>query len=176
MIKFSKDVCEYLRLPDIPKKQWDGKTSFNNGVGVVETISGEQCYVVVSFDAEKDAEPRIVKVFGYDLIGKLSSIFVVPSYMENDDVEDMDLDEESKKRADELAKEAEEIEHEGVEEQIQTPENEYYFDNISNDEEARAFIEAYNKQNKIKGTVPRKHETIVARLGVIWVEQNQNRK
>lgn len=172
MIRFKQDVCNYLRLPDIPKKKWDGKTSFECGVGVAITKNEEQCYAVVSFNADDDKEPRIKKVFGYDIIKSVEEVYVVPAYMNEDNVEQMDLDEESKKRALEVAKEAKEIENEGVAETVETPANEYFFDNIHNDEEARAFIEAYNKQRKIKGSSPKKHDTIVMRLGVIWAERN----
>ena len=87
-------------------------------------------------------------------------------------VETADLDEESKKKAEELAKQAEEIENDGTQ-QMKLPKNPYLFDNITNDEEAIAFIEAYNKKNGIKGQVPKKHETILNRLLVIYSEQKQ---
>ena len=67
---------------------------------------------------------------------------------------------------------AEEIENDGTQ-QMELPENPYLFDNITNDEEAIAFIEAYNKKNGIKGQVPKKHETILNRLLVIYSEQKQ---
>lgn len=175
MIRFKKDVCDYLRLPDIPKKKWDEKTSFEYGVAIAETKSGDQVYAVASFDSEVDEKPRIKKVFGYDIIDSIVEVFVVPAYMNDSDVEDMDLDEESKKRVKEMSKEAKEIEDRGVSDKIEMPENEYFFDNIHDDSEARAFIESYNKQNKIKGVIPRKHDSLVMRLGVIWAELNKEK-
>lgn len=172
MIKFKDDVCDYLRLPDIPKKKWDGKTSFEHGVAVCDTMTGDECYTVVSFDKDVDEKPIVKKVFGYDIIKEVKSVFVVPSYMNDSDVEVMDLDEESKKRVKAVVKEAKEIENEGVA-NVELPKNEYFFDFIHDDEEARAFIEAYNKKNKIKGGIPKKHDTILMRLGVIWAEQNK---
>ena len=72
-----------------------------------------------------------------------------------------------------MAKQAEEIENDGTQ-QMELPKNPYLFDNITNDEEAIAFIEAYNKKNGIiKGQVPKKHETILNRLLVIYSEQRQ---
>jgi hypothetical protein len=53
------------------------------------------------------------------------------------------------------------------------PDNEYFFDHIHDDNEACAFIEAYNKRNKIKGVIPKKHDSLVMRLGVIWEETNK---
>ena len=173
MIRFKKDVCDHLRLPDIPKKKWDGSSSFEYGVGIANTKNDEQVYVAVSFDSEKDKEPRIKKTFGYDIISSIAEIFVVPAYMDDSNIEKMDLDEASKKRAMEIAKEAKEIENEGVADNIEMPENEYFFDHIHDDNEAHAFIESYNRKNKIKGSIPRKHEALVMRLGVIWAETNK---
>lgn len=174
MVRFKQDACNYLRLPDIPKKKWDGKTSFEYGVGVAVTKNDEHCYVIVSFDAETDEEPRIKKVFGYDIIKCVEEVFVVPSYMNDDNIDKMDLDEESKKRAQEISKEAHEIENEGVADEVKTPDNEWFFDEIHDRQEAEAFIKAYNKRNKIKGSVPRSEETLKMRLGVIWSERNNN--
>ena len=172
MVRFKQDVCNYLRLPDIPKKKWDGKTSFEYGVGVAITKNEEQCYVVVSFDADEDKEPRIKKVFGYDIIKSINEVFVVPAYMNDENVEQMDLDEESKKRALEVAKEAREIENEGVAEIVETPQSEWFFDEIHDRQEAEAWLKEYNRVNRIKGGIPKKEETLKMRLGVIWTERN----
>ena len=51
--------------------------------------------------------------------------------------------------------------------------NPYFFDFIHNDDEAIAFIESWNKKNKIHGNVPKKHETILMRLAVIYSESNK---
>ena len=99
----------------------------------------------------------------------IDKIFVVPSYMDTD-VDNMDLDEQSKKAAEDLKKEADELEKQGADENMEVPENEYCFDHIHNDEEAIAFIEAYNRENNIKGAIPKKHESIIARLTVIYAE------
>ena len=93
-------------------------------------------------------------------------------YMDTD-VDNMDLDEQSKKAAEDLKKEADELENQGADETMEVPKNEYCFDHIHNDEEAIAFIEAYNKKNGIKGQVPKKHDTILNRLLVIYSEQRQ---
>ena len=111
MIRFKKDVCDYLRLPDVPKKKWDGNTSFEHGVAIVETKTDEQVYAVVTFDSNSDEQPRILKAFGYDIITTIVDVFVVPAYMEDNDIDEMDLDEESKKRVKEMSKEAKDIEN-----------------------------------------------------------------
>ena len=36
MIEFEKEVIKYLNIPSIPKKEWDGKSSFSKGVALLE--------------------------------------------------------------------------------------------------------------------------------------------
>jgi hypothetical protein len=176
MIKFESEILDWLNLPSIPKKKWDGKTSFKVGVAVIELQYGAQAYAVATFDSDSDSEPRVKKVFSLEQFVKVSEIFVVPSYMD-EDIEHMDLDEQSKQAAQRLLDEAHELENEGIEEKIEMPKNEYFFDTIHNDEEAMAFIKSYNKANRIKGRVPRDHETIVMKLSVLWSNlQNKNNK
>lgn len=101
--------------------------------------------------------------------------------MDKAGTEDFDLDEASKKAAEQLQQRAQQAEQggdagtgEGTE--IVLPTNEYCFDNIHDDDEGHAFLEAYYKANGIKGAVPTKHETIVAKLTAIWQEQQLNKK
>ena len=174
MVNYENEVCEFLRIPSIPKKAWNGKDAFKRGVAVLCPVHGDDCYGVVTFDPSVDEKPRVIKVFGVESFTDIKDVKIVPSYMESPKAEETDLDDESKKRLAELEKEAAAVENEGVnEEKVDMPENEYFFDNIHNDEEGRAFIEAWNKSNHIKGSAPKKHETIVMRLGVIWAEQNK---
>ena len=170
-ILFEKDVCKYLNLPSIPKKAWDGKEPFEKGVAIIDLGFDNKGYAVARFNPEKEQKPNIVKVFTGEPFYNIEKIFIVPEYMETD-VKDADLDDESKKKAEELAKQAEEIENKDNIESVESeaPENPYYFDNITNDEEAIAFIAAYNQKNGIKGAVPKKHETILMRLSVIYAD------
>ena len=169
MISFEKEVCSYLNIPSLPKKEWDGKSSFKNAVATIKLGGSRLAYAVASYDEAKDDAPRVVKSFMTEPFYGIDKIFVVPSYMDTD-VDNMDLDEQSKKAAEDLKKEADELEKQGAEETIEVPENEYCFDHIHNDEEAIAFIEAYNRENNIKGAIPKKHESIIARLTVIYAE------
>ena len=169
-IRFEKEICAFLNLPSIPLKEWDGETPFDKGVAIVK-LSCDTAYAVARFDPTKDEQPNIIKVFDSEPFFDIEKIFVVPDYMETN-VETADLDDESKKKAKELAEQAAEIENDGTQ-QMELPENPYLFDNITNDEEAIAFISAYNKKNGIKGQVPKKHETILNRLLVIYSEQKQ---
>lgn len=169
MIKFEKEVCDYLKLPKLPVKEWDGKTAFDKGVAVVKLAFDEKAYAVAKFNPDVDTKPNVVKVFASETFYDIEKVFIVPDYMETS-VENADLDDESKKKAEELARQAAEIENEGTAPKVELPENEYSFDNIHNDEEAIAFITAYNQKNGIKGAVPKKHETLVMRLSVIFAE------
>ena len=169
MISFEKEVCSYLNIPSLPKKEWDGKSSFKNAVATIKLGGSRLAYAVASYDEAKDDAPRVVKSFMTEPFYGIDKIFVVPSYMDTD-VDKMDLDEQSKKAAEDLKKEADELENQGADDTIEVPKNEYCFDHIHNDEEAIAFIEAYNRENNIKGAIPKKHESIIARLTVIYAE------
>ena len=170
MISFEKEVCAFLNIPSIPKKEWNGRDSFKNGVAIVKVGSQSQAYAIASFDADKDKAPRVVATFSAEPFFGIEKVFTVPSYMDTN-VKDMDLDDASKKAAEDLKKEVEELENEGNKSGIELPENEYCFDHIHNDEEAIAFIEAYNKENRIGRAVPKKHDSIIARLAVIYAEK-----
>lgn len=176
MILNEKEICEYLGIPSIPKKKWDGKSSFKRGVGIVDLVLGGQSYAVVSFDAEKDKDCKVVKVFNMEQF-KLGfdNVFVVPDYMDTD-VETMDLDEESKRAAKTLVDEVKDLENaDDASSKVELPENEYYFPNITSDEEAIAFLTSYNKTNKIRGKIPTTHEHIIMRLSVVYSELNGNK-
>lgn len=175
MVNFEKEVLAYLNLPSIPRKEWNGKDSFDNGVAVVSLSTGGEAYAVASFNPEKgDTKPQVKKVFSGEPFAEIIQVYIVPSYMETD-MTNADLDEESKKKAEEIISEAKEIENEGTE--LETPdmenENPYLFDFIHNDEEAVAYIEAYNKKNKISGRIPSKHDAIIMRLSVIYADENK---
>lgn len=170
-IRFEKEVCTFLNLPSIPLKEWDEKNAFDKGVAVVKRSFDAHAYAVARFDPIRDSKPNIVKVFDSEPFFDIEKVFIVPDYMETN-LSNADLDEESKKRAEELAEQAKEIENDGTSKMV-LPEKPYLFDNITNDEEAIAFIEAYNKKNGIRGQVPKKHETILNRLLVIYSEQNR---
>jgi hypothetical protein len=176
-IIFEKEVCNYLNIPSIPLKEWNKKDSFKDGVAITKLLLGDLAYAVCTFNADTDKEPRIKKVFAEERFSGIDKIFVVPSYMDTNDIENADLDEQSKEAAERLAQETEELaETPENEEKVEMPENEYFFDQIHNDDEAIAFITAYNHDNNIRGAVPSKHETIVMRLGVIYNELQKKNK
>ena len=176
MIQNEKEIISYLNLPSIPKKPWDGKKSFKNGIAVTKLISGEQAYAVASFDSERDETPRITKVFTLEQYNDFDVVAVVPDYMDVDNVEKWDVDEESKKAAQRLVDEGREIEEEGVE-QPELPENEYCFSHIHNDEEGIAYIRAWNKEHGIKSKkLPKNHDAIVTKLAAMWMDAQKNLK
>lgn len=177
MIQFEKEVIAYLGLPNIPKKEHDGKTPFDKGVAVVGLGDDREAYAACKFNPDEgDKEPRITKVFGIEPFRSIKQVLVVPNYMASiEDVKTMDLDAESKKKAEQLLNEANEIENEGVEDaSSKLPDNEYLYDFIHNDEEARAYIKAYNKRNGIKrGNIPSTHENIINKLTAMWMTENK---
>lgn len=176
MVEFEKEVITYLNIPSIPKKEWSQTDSFENGVAVVNLSLGRQAYAVCSFDKETDKEPRITKVFGVEPFSGIDKVFVVPAYMDNNTT-DADLDSESKKRAEQLAAEAQELENQGTTEKAIEMANElpeWIFDEIHNRDEAIAWLKQYNVLNKIKkGKVPTNEETIKMRLYNIYMS-NKN--
>lgn len=176
MVYKENEICQFLGIPSIPKKKWDGKSGFKRGVGIVNLLTGGQAYVVVTFDPNKDEDCRVIKVFTHEQfsVGKFQTddVFVIPEYMDTD-VDNMDFDENSKQAAEALVNEALDLENvDSAEQKVELPENEYFFDNIHNDDEAMAFIKSYNTSNKVRGKVPTTHETIVMRLSVIYSEIN----
>lgn len=174
-IFFEKEIIDFLKIPSIPLKKWDGKSSFKNGVAVLSLIDESEAYAVATFDSEKDNAPRIKKVFSQVPFNSVGDIFIVPSYMDVDNIEDMDLDNESKEAARRLAEEAEELENDGVEEHTEMPDNEWCFDEIHNLDEAIAWVKSYNSRNRIKGRIPKDEETVKLRLLTIWKELNQKK-
>ena len=178
MIEFEKEIIAYLNIPSIPKKEWNGKDSFQYGVAILNLATNRQAYAACSFDKETDSKPRIRKVFCVEPFNGIDKVFVVPSYMDNDTT-DADLDIESKKRAEQLAAEAEELENKGtVEEAVENANKlpEWIFDEIHNMSEAQAWLKQYNIRNGIKkGKVPTNEETIKMRLYNIYMSQ-KNRK
>jgi hypothetical protein len=93
----------------------------------------------------------------------------------DNDTTDADLDVESKKRAEQLAAEAQELENQGTTEEAIEKANElpeFIFDEIHNRDEAIAWLKQYNIRNGIKkGKVPTNEETIKMRLYNIYMSQ-----
>lgn len=176
MIQFEKEVLGFLNIPSIPLKEWDGKSSFSNGVAIVTLYTDVEAYAVTTFDAETDSEPRVKKTFSIEPFKEIKSIFVVPSYMDTN-VEDADVDNDTKEAMQRLAEEAEELENEGVEdEKPEMPDSEWCFDEIHNLDEAIAWIKSYNGRNRINGRIPKNEETVKLRLLTIWKELNSKKQ
>lgn len=178
MVEFEKEVVAYLNLPSLPKKEWNQRDSFKDGVAVVGLSLGRLAYAVCTFDKETDKEPRIKKVFGIEPFTSIEKVFVVPSYMDNDTT-NADLDTESKKRAEQLAAEANELENKGVVDEAVENANklpEWIFDEIHNRDEAIAWLKQYNQRNGIKkGKVPTNDDTIKMRLYNIYMSQKKHK-
>lgn len=176
MIYYEKEVVGYLGIPSIPKKTWDGKSPFDKGVAVVKLKGGDEAYAVCTFNPDKHEQPQVTKVFNLEQFSGIDRIFVVPSYIVNEDeVEDMDLDDESKKKARSLLDEASVLENEGVEEKTVTMEDlpEWIFPEINNKEEAEAWLKRFNSKNKIRSRIPKSVENLKLRLFAIYSELNK---
>lgn len=178
-ILFENEVIKYLDIPSIPKKEHDGKTSFENGVAILRLSANRKAYAVCEYNSEKDESPRVKKVFGTEPFYGIEKVFVVPSYM-NSDLSDADLDAESVKRAEQLVNEATELENKGVvDNAIEKANNlpEWIFDEIHNRDEAIAWIRQYNIRNGIKkGKVPTNEETLKMRLYSIYMDNKRGKK
>lgn len=176
MIEFEKEVIAYLNIPSIPRKEWNQTDSFQCGVAVINLSLGRQAYAVCSFDKETDKEPRITKVFGVEPFSGIDKVFAVPAYMDNNTT-DVDLDAESKKRAEQLAAEASELENQGTTDEAIENANklpEWIFPEIQNIEQAQAYLKEYNRINGIKkGKVPTNSETIKLRLYNIYMSNKK---
>ena len=178
MIAFEKEIVAYLNLPSIPKKEWDGKSSFQKGVALLSLRGEREAYAVASFDAEVDKTPNIVKVFGIEPFMNIKKVFVVPTYMTTEDeIGDMDLDEQSKKKVQQVLAEAKEIENEGTkEENPMEGLPEWIFPEITSKEEAVAWLRNFQSRNKQKGRIPTTEENIKLRLFSIYSEMQKKQK
>ena len=179
MIQFETEICDYLSIPSIPKKKWDGKTSFKDGVAVIDNGNGLSSYAVCTFNSDKEPAPRVVKVFSQEPFSSVGDIYVVPSFM-NTDVEHMGMDDESKKAAERLISEANELsatsdkEKDEIDEMKSLPE--WIFPEVSNKEEAQAWLRNYNTTNKLKGRIPENEETLKLRLLNIYSKMAKKNK
>lgn len=172
---FEKEVVKHLNLPSIPKKEWDGKSSFSKGVALISLRGEREAYAVASFDANVDKTPSIVKVFGIEPFVGIKKVFVVPSYMTTEEeIKDMDLDEQSKKKVQEVLDEAKEIENEGTKEENPMEKlPEWIFSEIHSKDEAIAWLRNFQSRNKQKGRIPTTEENIKLRLFSIYSEMQK---
>lgn len=173
MIKFEKEVCEYLQIPSIPKKEWNESDSFKKGVAVVRLAVSGVGYAVCTYDEDNDVEPRIIKSFASEPFYEIEKIFVVPNYMNTsgNDINEMDLDDESKEKALQIVQEAKELTQQSeqdkeMEEMQKLPE--FIFDEIHNIDEAKAWLKAYYTKNHMNNRIPKDEEAIKLRLLNIW--------
>ena len=176
MILYQKEIIEYLDLPSIPKKEWDGKKQFDKAVAVVKLVTGNDAFAVCGLNKEVN-EPFIKKVFCSEPFVAIKNVYPIPDYMATiDDVDDMDLDNESKKSAKYILDEADlmgngELNGDGESAYDEMPE--WIFPEITNKDEAEAWLRQYNKTNKLRGSIPKSSETLKLRLYAIYKETNK---
>lgn len=167
---YEKEICNYLNIPSIPKKEWDGKKPFKLACGIVSLIGNMQAYAVFGFN-EKEGKPFVKKVFGEERIMHIGEIYPVPDYMDMQSIENWDVDDESKNAATILANEAMEMEQKKPKEKEEL--KEWFFDEIHNIEEARAWVAAYKRRNRIKGSVPKNEDALKNYLYVLYKNQKR---
>ena len=171
---YEKEICSYLNIPSIPKKVWDGKKPFKNACGIVETKSGLKAYAVFEF-AESSNSAMVKKVFGEEPIVGIGEIYPIPDYMDIQNIVKWDLSEESKKAANALVEEAIELESDDSEKEEKI-ENEWFFDEIHNIDEARAWVASYRKTNKMKGAAIKDEDSLKNFLYVIYKNKKRGLK
>ena len=175
MVLFENEVCRFLGIPSIPKREWNKKSSFKKGVAIVRLMDDTLSCTVCTFDSETDSKPRVCKTFSSVPVAEIEHIYVVPDYMDLD-TDNADLDDESAAAAERLAQEARELSSEmetekEMDKMSQLPE--WIFDEVHNLEEAQAYLKNYNIRNKIKGKVPSNPETIKMRLLNIYYSRKE---
>lgn len=170
-IRFKKEICQTLGIPSIPKKEWDKKTSFDNGVAVIRRITDKEDYAICSFNSEMDDYIRIVKDFGFEPFKEIVTVYPIPPYME-DNINDMDFDDESSKEAmEELLQKKKEIVNEGIDKpKVETYEWGYPF--IKEKREAIAFL----KKQNLKGRIPTNDEVLKAKLRAMYRNEQKTKK
>ena len=175
-ILFENEICKHLNIPSIPKKEWNSKDNFKRGVAVTRLALGNYAYAVCAFE-EDDVEPRVIKSFANEPFYGIEKVFVIPNYMETD-VAEMDLDEESKKKAEILVQEAKELteqteEDDSMKEMRERPE--WVFPKITSYEEAVAWLQNYASTHKLRGKLPTSEESIKMRLLNIYSQQKKKK-
>lgn len=175
-ISFEQEVLEYIDLPSIPKKKWDGKSSFKDGVAIVAHTDGSQSYALCTFNADTHTTPKIRKVFSLIPFMSIGDIFVVPNYMDME-IEKFDLDEKSRDAARKIVEEVEELERKPEpDEPLVISESDWVFPEIHSREEAEAWARDYRRRNKIPGRVPTDADTLKAYLYAVKLEMERGNK
>lgn len=174
IIEYEKEILEYLNIPSIPKKMWDGVKPFKNACGIVETRTGAKMYAVFEF-SESANTAMVKKVFCEEPITSIGEIYPVPDYMDVKNVETWDLDEKSKVSANMLIEEAAELENAKTEQEEKVA-NEWFFDEIHNIDEARAWVASYRKTNKMRGAAIKEEDALKNFLYVIHKNQKRGLK
>lgn len=160
-----KEVCKTLGIPDIPKKKWDGESSFDKAACTIECIDGSTHYGICSYNKDTDSNIKITNVFNTIPFVKVIDVYPLPLYMD-DNVDEMEFDDdESYNYVNQLLEEKEEIINKGVE-PSPIEEFEWGYPFIANKEQAMAYMKELYKKDKKKGAIPTKDEVLKSALRV----------
>jgi hypothetical protein len=166
-----KECLIYLQIPSLPKKEWDGESEFNKGIGLVERISKKQDYVICRYIPEKDMCVRVIKDFSGEPFLKVLECYPMPDYADVE-IDSMQLDEQSKAAMEMLIEER----NEKISEDVQDEDEklpDWIFPFINNKEEAVAYL----KSQGVKVPAALKSEDkIKAKLYVLYQDKKQHGK
>jgi len=166
--RFLDDVCKHLNIPKLPKKEWDGTTPFDNGVALIKRVYGNEDYAVCRYDPDKNIKPTVKKDFGTEPFIEILNVWPIPDYMDAN-VDDMDLDEDSKENMKSLLDEKEEESTQTlvtVEDPLEKL-PEWIYENVHNIQEAQAIIRQYGKA---KGKISSNEDVLKSKLYDLYVK------
>jgi hypothetical protein len=166
--RFFNNVCKHLNIPRLPKKEWDGTTPFDNGVALIKRIYGNEDYAICGYDPDKNSAPVVKKDFGIEPFIEILSIWPIPDYMDTN-IDDMDLDEESKENMKALLEEKEEESVQAIV-AVEDPLEklpEWIYENIHNVQEAQAIIRTYGNA---KGKISSNEDVLKSKLYDLYVK------
>ncbi|MFA6875683.1 MAG: hypothetical protein WCQ87_03515 [Parabacteroides sp.] len=164
--KSKREVCEFLKVPTIPKQKWDGKSDFDYGIAIVKRVTGDEELAVCSMKKNISDKVRIIKDFGTIPFTDIIDVYPIPPYME-DDIDNMDFtDEASKEAMEALLQEKRGL----IDQGIDKPDEKVYewgYPAIGNKKEAIAFL----KSKSLRGKLPTNDAALKSKLRVMYHEE-----
>lgn len=173
-INYKEKLLDFLKIPAIPKKEWDKRSYFNKGVAIIESIVGSRSYAVCCY-SESSERPYITKVFDTEPFKCILSIYPVPDYMDND-VDKFDLDENSLDAIADLLEERDIEIGADAKDDDSDEDNEWVYPFIHSREEAIAYLRSQGGNNAKGLHLIKSDETIKMRLLINKEEQNRKVK
>jgi len=169
MKDFYDETIDMLRIPSIPKKEWDGKSPFDRGIAQITTMFGSREYAICSFNPERDDKPRIVKIFGGLRFTSVDKIWPIPDYMD-DDIRKMEFaDEESRTSMSVMLQEKEQMVNANAKDEDGG--GEWGYPIIHTTKQAVAYLKAKHP----KDGIPSDPEVLKAKLKAMYNAERHNK-